>query len=171
MTTVYKISGYVRWDAKGDVITGSKGGGSYTPPVSSGGLDGSGVAGQVAVWLDENTLIGEDPMWQVDSTGYNISTVMPNAGVFIGTMELSGNAFWEVGAIYGIINSGGLQIVPPDVNGEGILYLGQGESVSFQQSIYVAGINDNISLFLIPKGTGVVQTSSDIYANDFILIP
>jgi hypothetical protein len=78
MTTIYKISGYVRWDAKGDVITGSKGGGSYTPPVVSSGLDGAGAAGRVAYWLDENTLTNDDNLtYEVDSAGRGTLSV-PN---------------------------------------------------------------------------------------------
>jgi hypothetical protein len=77
-TPIYKITEYVDWKGTSAIYSGaSAGGGFVTQPVTEV-LDGSGVAGQVAFWLDNNTLVGDAGLtYEVDSAG-------------IGTLQVDG---------------------------------------------------------------------------------
>ena len=70
-TTIYKISSYVNWKLSGTGVVISGGGGSVVVPPA--GLDGGGVAGQVAFWLDNDTLTGDEGfVYEVDSAGTGV---------------------------------------------------------------------------------------------------
>jgi hypothetical protein len=184
MTTIYKISGYVRWDAKGDVITGSKGGGSYTPPVSSSGLDGSGVTGQVAFWLDENTLISDHGL-SYDSTTETlfIANIKGRDADDDSDADSSGAAdsqdltLHAGNSIIGQgLKAGDIYIVPGEGDTYGSIYLGDDNCTNANINIEAKGSGADVSLSFVQKGSGNIAFGNwgtyitNLFAVEYIML-
>jgi hypothetical protein len=135
---------------------------------------GTPVNNQVAVWTDATTIEGTTGLTYDSATGIlDVTTIARPAGVVQSINISAGNASGAAGTDGGsVIIKGGNAILsdtgsdPGRVflvsgNGynstvDGIVFLGDSNSIAVAQSIYAYGASANVSLYLRAKGTGSI---------------
>jgi hypothetical protein len=167
-TPIYKITEYVNWKGTSPIFSGaSAGGGVVIPEPAGGGLDGSGAAGQIAFWLDNNTVVGDEGLtYNVDSSGEGeliINGIVTFNDGSVGTLPAKTS---EAYVVYYNVSTG--KISYGSNNAGGVSLTGATDNAL----VTVAGANAiQEETNLTFDGSDLQNKSGDMYANDFILIP
>jgi hypothetical protein len=120
-TPIYKITEYVNWKGTSPIFSGaSAGGGVVIPEPAGGGLDGSGAAGQIAFWLDNNTVVGDEGLtYEVDSSGNGILTLSHITGIGDSAEENTELFIYSDNLYFG---DGDIGCLPAGVTGSNVMF-------------------------------------------------
>jgi hypothetical protein len=166
-TPIYKITEYVNWKGTSPIFSGAGSGGGFVEQPVTSVLDGSGVAGQVAFWLDNNTLVGDDEFTYEFNSGIGSILYVKNIfgkdanDVNINGQDLTfkaGDAINGSGASWG----GNIYFAPGvnDINGSSSIYFGGLNYTDYSVFVQTEGILTDVGLSVSSKNAGPMQIVS-----------